>query len=81
MDIQMWEEVEWLKHAFPARVNVAIHLLFQRKFTHREVTDEPIELLLIYPETTVSWVFFTVSPPPPPDSLFPQREELFVKLY
>lgn len=50
MNIRMWE-VEWLEHTFPARVNIAIHLLFQRKFTHRKVTNEPMELLLVYLET------------------------------
>lgn len=52
LHIQMWEEVEWLECTFPAGVNVAIQLLFQRKFTHVKVSNKPVELLLIYPQTT-----------------------------
>lgn len=71
----MWEEVEWLKHAFPARVNAAVHLLFQRKLTHREVTDEPMELLLMYPETTQFHGSLLQCPPPPiPVSFLDGRE-------
>ena len=33
LNIRMWQKVEWLEPTFPAGVNVAIHLLFQRKFT------------------------------------------------
>ena len=68
---------------FLSRINVAIHLLFQRKFTHREVTDEPMVLLLIYPETTQfhgSLLQWSLPSPTPPPNLFPQLEELCVKL-
>lgn len=90
MNIRMWEEVEWLEHTFPGGVNVAIHLLFQGKFTHIKVTDKPIELLLIFPATTQSfrrkegWIIHAVDGVccyysgrqrfPPP-----QMEELFAK--
>lgn len=83
MNIQMWEEVEWLKHAFPARVNAAVHLLFQRKLTHREVTDEPMELLLMYPETTQFHGSLLQCPPPPIPVSFLRWKRIckFCKLY
>lgn len=47
MNIRMWEEVEWFKHTFPAIVNVAIRLLFQRKFpyTNRQWTNRVVSNL------------------------------------
>ena len=75
----MWDEAEWLKHAIPDRGNVAIRLLFQSRFTRGKVTDEPIELPLVYPETTRFHRSLLRCPPTP--NVFAQMEELFVKLY